>query len=65
MPLYDFKCPHCAQVRQDVIVPSWNDAVRTHMERCTCGAEMLKQLAAPAFVVNGYNAKNGYTGTGR
>ncbi len=55
MPLFDFKCNACGDVREVFINPSISDP------KC-CGKKMTKQASAPSFVVKGYSAKNGYSG---
>jgi putative FmdB family regulatory protein len=58
MPIYTFRCPACGR-EVDVIraVPD-----RDLDEPCVCGSTglMLRQPAAPAFTVKGFNAKTGY-----
>ncbi len=62
MPLFDFRCIKCGRDRKDVLVSNWRAANGNNaVQRCECGGEMRKQPAAPAHVVNGFNAKNGYS----
>ena len=61
MPTYDYRCTACGKVEERT-VSNWRDAVR-HIELCECGKGVMeKQWPAPAFVVSGFNAKNGYAG---
>jgi predicted nucleic acid-binding Zn ribbon protein len=62
MPRFDFQClhPSCKMVRVNVYVAT-ADAAKPHITCATCGALMEKLPSAPNFVVNGYNAKNGYS----
>ena len=52
----DLECPQCEKVSIDVWI-----ARRDDRPKCECGATMEKRIAAPGFVVKGYNAKNGYS----
>lgn len=63
MPLYDFICPSCDYSRTDVLVLN-RDAIVTCL---VCGGGMDRRLftKGAAFVVTGYNAKNGYCGGGK
>jgi len=58
MPTYDFKCLTCGHIVTQTY-SNWRDAIASGPQHC--GAPMEKQMAAPAFAVNGYSAKNGYT----
>lgn len=60
MPLYDYQCIVCGQVRKDVLVSNWHVATQ-RLQQCACGGEMRRLPAAPNHVVNGFNAKNGYS----
>lgn len=60
MPRFDFLCPVCQEVRMDVYI-STADVTAPRVVCPHCGAPMVRKPAAPAFVVNGYNAKNGYS----
>lgn len=67
MPLYQYQCPRCGQ-RQQRLRPhaEANDLVECY---CISDAQlgdmryvpMVRVPSAPHFVVNGYNAKNGYS----
>lgn len=59
MPVYDFKCDACGALIT-MFVHSWNDAVG-QVHRCECGGQLVKQISAPNFKVEGFNAKNGYS----
>lgn len=65
MPTYDFACKN-GHVRPDVWVSMFRDSLRQlpegFVKPCEdCGEPMEKQPSAPAFTVNGFNAKNGYS----
>lgn len=60
MPCHDYKCPTCGMVKE--VTSSWPD----YLMVVTCGEcvdhpDMIRLPSAPNFVVNGFNAKNGYT----
>lgn len=62
MPLFDFQCSECGHEAHDVLVFNWADAVGKVRECPYCHVMMHKKVPAPAFQVNGFNAKNGYSG---
>lgn len=50
MPAYDFKCPSCGSCHEKIKAISKCDEI----EYCPkCGKEMVKQIGAPTFVLNG------------
>ena len=67
MPVWDFICPRCrvihmsyfttyeASERAEVWCPNPNCQPKS---LATC--RMVKQVSAPAFIVKGFSAKNGY-----
>lgn len=61
MPLFDFKCPTCGEVAVDVVVqyPDLPPILVCDMHRPQ--TIMVRQPAAPAFTIKGYNAANGYS----
>lgn len=62
MPRYDYVCPECGQERE-VYVPFEESQRTTIICKLHCGnVEMVKKPSAPAFVVKGFNARNGYSG---
>lgn len=66
MPRYDYMCTACERIRNDVWVSSFRDALgesyQPDIAPCECGNTFWKrQPSAPNFVINGYNAKNGYS----
>jgi predicted nucleic acid-binding Zn ribbon protein len=69
MPRYDFKCATCGftasnwrhcfdHEEEDAMVHEFKPAP---VAPCECGGAREKQPSAPNFVINGYNAKNGYS----
>jgi hypothetical protein len=65
MPRFDFKCPSCGAIRKDVWVNTFleaQDVKHINISPCAlCNVPLEKLPAAPNFVVNGFNAKNGYS----
>ncbi len=55
MPRHDYKCGTCGRIQQDV------DAKELPQTTYCCGHYMDKVPSAPAFVIGGYNASNGYS----
>lgn len=56
MPLYDYVCPDCGTVYEDVLVMK---ADKVHA--CECGTSCKKMIGAGHFKVNGHNAENNYS----
>ncbi len=57
MPIWDYKCPLCEKVDEDVLVD-----IAPSPHRCMdCKATMDRMPATSSFVVKGYAAKNGYS----
>lgn len=61
MPRFDFKCQRCDRIDEDVWVSVSPHAPNHHRKCPMCGDDMERLPAAPAFVVRGFNAANGYT----
>lgn len=59
MPIWDFYCKSC-QTTKEVWVLNRDAAEGLTCE--TCGTTLERKPAAGAFVVTGYNYKNGYSG---
>lgn len=60
MPVYDFRCPLCKEVRE-IRVSNWHDALNLS-PRCEHDyTPMEKVPPSPAFKILGYSAKNGYS----
>lgn len=59
MPTYSYKCEACGNA-EDARRPV---AERNDVSMCKVCDEgyMMRQATAPTFIINGYNAKNGYT----
>ena len=56
MPLFDYECLTCGAVKKDVLVISPQATVQCEIDR----QAMERRPSAPAFKVEGFNAKNGY-----
>jgi len=63
MPKWDFKCPRCGHIIERAF-RSFEEmkAAKLHWCPMACNAPMERQPAAPSFVVEGFSAKNGYSG---
>lgn len=61
MPLYDYMCPVCARVKEVNTMGLPGYLVTIVCSECPGQPEMERQVSAPNFKVNGYNAKNGYS----
>ena len=63
-PRWDFRCPLCNSIRENVWVSSFRDATDiftgTMIAPCECGGTLEKMPAAPNFSIGGYNARNSY-----
>ncbi len=63
IPLFDFVCANCKGEFKDVMVRS---ALHHHYSpacpKCGKIGSLQKQPSRSAFVVKGFNAKNGYSG---
>ena len=60
MPRFDFRCRQCGKL--------FEVSVESHVQTypCSCSSKGFpgiadKQVSAPAFVVKGYSAANGYS----
>jgi len=62
MPVYEFYC-ECGKVFE-AIVPYTQRTLKQKCPVCGKGAVWQPSRTAPAFVVSGYNAKNGYSKEG-
>ena len=58
--LRDFKCNQCGWVEQDKLVTFKGLTLPWDCPSCALGL-MIPLPCAPAFVIDGYSAKNGYT----
>jgi putative FmdB family regulatory protein len=56
MPLFDFKCPACGRVTEQLIKSS-EDQVWCY----NCDTIMERQLPAPYGKITGYSYSNGYS----
>lgn len=68
MPMYEFQCVRCGNVVTVSLPVNARDtqSVWCRNEHCTPAVpggvcRMQRQPSAPAFVVKGFNAKNGYS----
>jgi putative FmdB family regulatory protein len=58
MPVFDYKCVSCGAERKDMLVSH----LRTEPPTCNlCNRPMVKQPAAPSFVIHGLSSKNNYS----
>lgn len=57
MPIYEFKCPACGALKEQILPLGTNTLVCP-----SCGQAMDKLISAPAFKVMGFNAQTGYSG---
>ena len=65
MPVYEFKCEQdCGGNVFEVIVPYTQRMLNQKCPHCGGTAVWQQARTAPAFVVSGYNAKNGYSKEG-
>ena len=66
MPKWDFRCGTCGNVEEHTFESHYAMLSAVHDEgepRCgLCYEEMYRLPAAPNFSVQGFNAKNGYSG---
>lgn len=61
MPIYEFQCERCKQVEQRMYT-SFKQLCLEPAVRCLKdGSRMERIPSGPAFRVEGYSAKNGYT----
>jgi len=56
MPIYEYICPSCHHKFERLINKDWGS-----LPCEKCGAQAVKVISLSTFVVNGYNAKNGYS----
>ena len=67
MLLADFQCPSCQNI-QELAFDNHNHMLAVLFQfgapECErCGLVLRRLPAAPAFTVNGFNARNGYSGS--
>jgi hypothetical protein len=61
MPRWDFTCPKCGATKELTFRTVEDaDAVQMLCDRVACRTVVVRQVAAPSFKVNGFNAKNHY-----
>ncbi len=65
MPRWDFQCTHCHRVTERVfttyeMMQRASEHKLLSCDECGCSLERLPS-AGTSFVVNGHNAKNGYS----
>jgi predicted nucleic acid-binding Zn ribbon protein len=59
VPLYEFKCPKCGKV-ETFVYRSYENMMGSLHPCSEDMTEMERLPAAPAFVVHGFSARNGY-----
>lgn len=60
MPLFEYKCERCGDV-DTRIFSTYERMIQSPAIRCEKdGSRMERIVSAPAFTVNGFNAKNNY-----
>ena len=68
MPLYDFKCPRCGALKTIYVQSVTSIPMHIWCENvdggCSGLQQMVRQPSAPAFIVTGFSAKNGYSKEG-
>lgn len=50
MPIFDFECKKCGEVKEEAIV--WSEDMHNHIDKCECGAKDFKRI---------HNVSWGYT----
>lgn len=61
MPLYDFRCPHCGHVKENLF-KNLEDAIQATVLCEECHVLRIRLASAPASVIiSGFSADNGYT----
>ncbi len=58
MPTYSYLCPSCERRTDEVRTVDERD---TDRPRCICDRLMVRVPSSPAFTVQGFSAKNGYS----
>lgn len=62
MPIYDYRCPECGNVEEDVTVTL--DQLDTHQILCVCGEVMCRVIGSSPVILKGSCwAKDGYSRT--
>lgn len=59
MPVWTFKCRDCG-AQSDLIYANYDESVKNASCPHCYSQDVVRLPSAPSFVVNGYNAKNGY-----
>jgi hypothetical protein len=66
MPLFDYECPSCGEVKEFLITPESPAPLCIHLHNNRRSREIFKMdrlPSAPATpVIKGFSAKNGYAG---
>lgn len=63
MPTYEYQCPVCGKVREEVVPIQRRDDVGLFCRHDGMLTFMPRKTSAPSFTVKGFNARNGYTTT--
>jgi len=68
MPIYEYQCEKCGYIFDEVTLKLGPIKMSTHCPACLKNKERgiaKKIMSKGSFVVNGYNAHNGYAGVMR
>ena len=60
MPIYEYQCKECGYIFEEVTFKM--HPVKISTECPNCKEIATKIISSGSFVVNGYNANNGYAG---
>lgn len=64
MPIFEFQCSKCGYIFEEILLKSDPHKISSHCPVCKEQGKVSiakKILSRTSFVVNGYNAKNGYS----
>jgi putative FmdB family regulatory protein len=64
MPIFEFQCNKCGYIFEEIIMQSDPHKISSHCPACKeQGTDSIakKILSKSTYIMNGYNAKNGYS----
>ena len=64
MPIYEFQCNKCGYIFEEIEMESNPTKISSHCPACKANGRKSiakKIISRSSFIVNGYNAKNGYS----